>query len=163
MTKSVESLKKTELEQLLQEQKSQKERLACIESVLLEEQKERLAGIESVLLAIQDKFGKNRWGPKKEFNILKTSYFTRGMFLKKTKDKKKTNPELFSKQGGVFVRMMAMGCDDSLVHNMMIILLMLFEKQERRSVTNNCNFALKKLVNNWFQIGFYPNVDILTL
>ena len=66
MTKSVESLKKTELEQLLQEQKSQKERLAGIESVLLEERKERLAGIESVLLAIQDKFGKNRWGPPKK-------------------------------------------------------------------------------------------------
>ena len=39
---SSESLKKTELEQLLEEQRSQKE---------------RLAGIESVLLDIQDKLG----------------------------------------------------------------------------------------------------------
>ena len=45
VNKSVESLKKTELEQLLEEQRSQKE---------------RLAGIESVLLAIQDKLGTDR-------------------------------------------------------------------------------------------------------
>ena len=74
MTKSVESLKKTELEQLLQEQTSQKERLAGIESALLEEQstqKERLASIQSVLLTIQKKLSNDRWRPKKAFSIFK--------------------------------------------------------------------------------------------
>ena len=46
MNKSVESLKKTELEQLLEEQRSQAE---------------RLAGIESVLLNIQDKLNTDKW------------------------------------------------------------------------------------------------------
>ena len=46
VNKSVESLKKTELEQLLEEQRSQAE---------------RLAGIESVLLNIQDKLNTDKW------------------------------------------------------------------------------------------------------
>ena len=64
-SRSVESLKKTELEQLLEEQRSQREMLEQqleeqgsqrdrLEQ-LVEEQRERLASMESVLLNIQDR------------------------------------------------------------------------------------------------------------
>ena len=50
-SRSVESLKKTSLEQLVEEQGSQRESL----EKLAEEQRERLASMESVLLGIQDR------------------------------------------------------------------------------------------------------------